>query len=70
MFNINVFYSEYKYCYAVKNLSFVGYKREECPTCKRQVVKEKIYEGEDAFLIDGAKNSPTLCNLAVPEHIL
>ena len=58
MFNINVFYSEYKYCYAVKNLSFVGYKREECPTCKRQVVKEEIYEGEDAFLIDGAKKFP------------
>jgi predicted RNA-binding Zn-ribbon protein involved in translation (DUF1610 family) len=36
----------------------VGYKREECPTCKRQVVKEKIYEGEDAFLIDGAKKFP------------
>ena len=55
MFKIDVFYSEYKYCYAVKNLSFVGYKREECPTCKRQVVKDEIYEGEDAFLIDGAK---------------
>lgn len=26
MFNIFVFYSEYKYCYAVKNLAFVGLK--------------------------------------------
>ena len=58
MFEIDVFYSEYKYCYAVENLSFVGYKREECSTCKRQIVKEKIYEGEDAFLIDGAKKFP------------
>ena len=44
MFHINVSYSEYKYCYAAENLAFVGYKREECPACKRQVVKEKIYE--------------------------
>lgn len=58
MFNIDVFYSEYKYCYAVENLAFVGYKREECPACKRQVVKEEIYEGEDAFRIDGAKAFP------------
>ena len=57
MFSIFVFYSEYKYCYAVKNLSFVRFKKK-CSHCGCQDAKELVFQGDDALLIDGAKNYP------------
>ena len=58
MFNIFVFYSEYKYCYAVKNLAFVGLKEEKCPHCGCQDATQLVFQGDDALLIDGAKSYP------------
>lgn len=58
MFNLFVFYSEYKYCYAVENLAFVGFKKKKCPNCGCQDANEMIFQGDDALLIDGANNYP------------
>lgn len=58
MFNIFVFYSEYKYCYAVNNLAFVGLKEEKCPHCGCQDATQLVFQGDDALLIDGAKSYP------------
>ena len=58
MFNLYIFYSEYKYCYAVENLAFVGFKKEKCSSCGCQDANEMIFQGDDALLIGGAKKYP------------
>ena len=58
MFDIFIFYSDHKYCYAVKNLAVIEFKRERCLHCGEQVVKNTICQGEDALLIDGGKSYP------------
>lgn len=58
MFGISLFYSTNKYCYAIENLAFVGFKKEKCSNCGCLNVKESIFQGEDALLIGGADNYP------------
>lgn len=58
MFGARIFYSEYKYCYAVNNTALVGFKKEKCSECGCQDANDLLFQGEDALLIDGAKNYP------------
>ena len=58
MYGLNIEYSERKYCYAQKNLAFGGYTFSECPSCGRQIAEEQPKTQQDAFVIEGGKQSP------------
>lgn len=58
MYKLVNFYSEYKYCYAVENIAFAGFKKEKCPNCGVIDSIDLVFQGEDALLVDGAKKYP------------
>ncbi len=58
MFGLNISYSEKKYCYAAKNLSFNGYNYDKCQNCGRIISKLLPSNQIDEFVIEGGRQYP------------